>query len=59
MTGFCKQFDFPSIDDIIALGALYRRAMMDLIPDYIKRKGPGQDQMSIRCSRKSARIRMA
>lgn len=38
MTGFCKQFDFQSIDDIIALSALYRPGPMDLIPDYIKRK---------------------
>lgn len=38
MTGFCKQFNFKSIDDIIALSALYRPGPMDLIPDYIKRK---------------------
>ncbi len=38
MTGFCRQFDFKSIDDIIALSALYRPGPMDLIPDYIKRK---------------------
>jgi len=38
MTGFCKQFDFKTIDDIIALSALYRPGPMDLIPDYIKRK---------------------
>src|SRR5437016_3814216 len=38
MTGFCKQFDFKSIDDIIALSALYRPGPMELIPDYIKRK---------------------
>src|SRR5213596_2968120 len=38
MTGFCKQFDFKSLDDIIALSALYRPGPMDLIPDYIKRK---------------------
>src|SRR6266404_2316277 len=38
MTGFCKQFDFKAIDDIIALSALYRPRPMDLIPDYIKRK---------------------
>jgi len=38
MTGFCKQFDFKAIDDIIALSALYRPGPMDLIPDYIKRK---------------------
>ena len=37
MTGFCKQFDFKSIDDIIALSALYRPGPMDLIPDYIKK----------------------
>src|SRR5438477_11128265 len=38
MTGFCKQFDFKSIADIIDLSALYRPGPMDLIPDYIKRK---------------------
>ena len=38
MAGWCKQFDFKSIDDIIALIALYRPGPMDLIPDYIKRK---------------------
>ena len=38
MTGLCKQFDVKSIDDIIALIALYRPGPMDLIPDYIKRK---------------------
>jgi len=38
MAGFCKSFDFKSIDDIIALNALYRPGPMDLIPDYIKRK---------------------
>src|SRR3954463_16298667 len=38
MTGFCKQFDFKTIDEIIALSALYRPGPMDLIPDYIKRK---------------------
>ncbi len=38
MTGFCKQFDFKAIDDIIALIALYRPGPMELIPDFIKRK---------------------
>ena len=38
MTSLCKQFDVNSIDDIIALIALYRPGPMELIPDYIKRK---------------------
>ena len=38
MVNWCRQFDFQSIDDIVALNALYRPGPMDLIPDYIKRK---------------------
>jgi DNA polymerase-3 subunit alpha len=38
MATWCKQFDFKSIDDIIALNALYRPGPMDLLPDYVKRK---------------------
>ncbi len=38
MVHLCKQFDICSIDDIIALIALYRPGPMELIPDYIKRK---------------------
>lgn len=38
MVSLCKQFDVNSIDDIIALIALYRPGPMELIPDYIKRK---------------------
>ncbi len=38
VTGFCRQFDFQNIGDIIALNALNRPGPMDLIPDYIKRK---------------------
>jgi DNA polymerase III subunit alpha len=38
MTSLCKQFDISSIDDIIALIALYRPGPMELIPDYLKRK---------------------
>ena len=38
MVSLCKQFDINSIDDIIALIALYRPGPMELIPDYIKRK---------------------
>jgi DNA polymerase-3 subunit alpha len=34
----CMSFDIQSIDDIIALIALYRPGPMDLIPDYIRRK---------------------
>ncbi|HEX4083311.1 MAG TPA: DNA polymerase III subunit alpha [Chthoniobacteraceae bacterium] len=45
MASWCKQFDFKSIDDIIALNALYRPGPMDLIPDYVKRK---KGQMKIK-----------
>jgi DNA polymerase III subunit alpha len=38
MVNLCKQFDVNTIDDIIALIALYRPGPMELIPDYIKRK---------------------
>ena len=38
MTGWAKQFDVRSIEDINALIALYRPGPMDLIPDYVKRK---------------------
>ncbi len=38
VTGFCRQFDFQNIGDIIALNALNRPGPMDLVPDYIKRK---------------------
>ncbi len=45
MATWCKQFDFKSIDDIVALNALYRPGPMDLIPDYVKRK---KGQMKIK-----------
>jgi DNA polymerase-3 subunit alpha len=38
MANWCRTFDFKSIDDIIALNALYRPGPMDLLPDYVKRK---------------------
>lgn len=38
ITGFCKNFDIRAIDDIIALGALYRPGPMQFIPEYIERK---------------------
>ncbi|MEM9399687.1 MAG: DNA polymerase III subunit alpha [Verrucomicrobiota bacterium] len=38
MRKMCQQFDISSIEDIIALIALYRPGPMDLIPDYIARK---------------------
>ena len=38
MTGWAKQFDVRTIEDINALIALYRPGPMDLIPDYVKRK---------------------
>ena len=38
MRDLCSRFNIQSVDDIIALIALYRPGPMDLIPDYIKRK---------------------
>jgi len=38
MATWCKQFDFRSIEDIIALNALYRPGPMQFIPEYIERK---------------------
>lgn len=38
MINLCKNFGLDSIEDIIALIALYRPGPMDLIPDYIDRK---------------------
>ncbi|MFV0415817.1 MAG: DNA polymerase III subunit alpha [Chthoniobacterales bacterium] len=38
ITNYCMQFDIQSIDDIVALGALYRPGPMQFIPDYIARK---------------------
>jgi DNA polymerase-3 subunit alpha len=38
ITGFCKNFDINEIEDIIALGALYRPGPMQFIPEYIERK---------------------
>lgn len=38
MVDLCRKFDIRSIDDIVALIALYRPGPMDLIPDYIARK---------------------
>ncbi|HEY8902543.1 MAG TPA: DNA polymerase III subunit alpha [Chthoniobacterales bacterium] len=38
MKTWCKSFDFQSINDIIALNALYRPGPMQFIPDYIDRK---------------------
>lgn len=35
MRKLCRQFDITTIDDIIALIALYRPGPMELIPDYI------------------------
>jgi len=37
ITGCCKKFDVNSIDDIIAILALYRPGPMQFIPDYIER----------------------
>lgn len=38
LTNVCKRFDVRSIDDIIALGALYRPGPMQFIDDFIARK---------------------
>ncbi len=38
MQSLCRQFNINSIDEIIALIALYRPGPMDLIPDYIRGK---------------------
>ncbi len=38
ITGVCKNFDVRAIEDIIALGALYRPGPMQFIPEYIERK---------------------
>lgn len=38
ITNCCKRFDVQSIDDIIAISALYRPGPMQFIDDYIERK---------------------
>ncbi len=38
MASWCRSFDFQSLNDIIALNALYRPGPMQFIPDYIERK---------------------
>lgn len=38
ITNCCKRFNVSSIDDIVAIGALYRPGPMQFIDDYIKRK---------------------
>ncbi len=38
ITSCCKRFDVGCIEDIIAVGALYRPGPMQFIPDYIERK---------------------
>jgi DNA polymerase III subunit alpha len=38
ITSCCKRFDVNSIEDIIAIGALYRPGPMQFIDDYIARK---------------------
>lgn len=38
ITNCCKRFDVHSIEDIIAIGALYRPGPMQFIDDYIARK---------------------
>jgi DNA polymerase III subunit alpha len=38
ITNCCKRFDVGSIEDIIAIGALYRPGPMQFIDDYIARK---------------------
>jgi DNA polymerase-3 subunit alpha len=38
LTAVCKRFDVRNLDDIVALGALYRPGPMQFIDDYIARK---------------------
>ncbi len=38
ITNCCKRFEVGSIEDIIAIGALYRPGPMQFIDDYIARK---------------------
>ena len=38
ITSCCRRFDVRSIEDIIAIGALYRPGPMKFIDDYIARK---------------------
>ncbi len=38
ITNCCKRFNVSSIDDIVAIGALYRPGPMQFIDDYIERK---------------------
>jgi len=38
MRDLCRKFQLKSIDDIIALIALYRPGPMDLIPDFVRRR---------------------
>ena len=38
ITSCCKRFDVGCIEDIIAVGALYRPGPMQFIPEYIERK---------------------
>ena len=38
ITSACKRFDIRNIEDIIALGALYRPGPLELIDDFIARK---------------------
>jgi DNA polymerase III subunit alpha len=45
MVNLCKQFEIQSIDDIIALIALYRPGPMEFIPSYIARK-KGKEQVA-------------
>jgi DNA polymerase-3 subunit alpha len=44
MRGMARQFSISSVDDIIALIALYRPGPMALIPSYIRRKN-GQEKV--------------
>ncbi len=43
MQGFLKKLEPNSIDDLIAMNALYRPGPMDLIPTYIRRKHGQED----------------
>ena len=58
MRRLCRQMTISSIDEIIALIALYRPGPMDWIPDYIKGKeDPSTIRFPILCWRMYVRKR--
>ncbi len=55
MQNLCRQINLSSIDEIVALIALYRPGPMDWIPDYVKgKKDPETVKFPIPCSPRSA-----